>query len=335
MPILRSDQEWAEYLHTHPEAHILQTPAWGKFKQSFGWHPAYVVCESCGAQVLFRKLPLGLSIGYIPKGPLGHSWEKLVPDLDRLCRKMHAIHLVIEPDLWELTPQADIFYHLEGFHFEEHTIQPRRTIKIDLLDDEEQILAGMKQKTRYNIRLAEKKDIQVRESHDLDTFYELMQATAKRDGFSVHHPSYYKEAYSLFSPLGQCVLLEATYQDQPLAALMAFACGDRAWYFYGASTEKERQRMPTYLLQWEAMRWAKARGCATYDLWGVPDHDEAYLEEHFQERSNGLWGVYRFKRGFGGRLVRSVPAAVKVYHPLLYLLYAWYNSRRSASQAQV
>jgi len=125
MPILRSDQEWAEYLHTHPEAHILQTPAWGKFKQSFGWHPAYVVCESCGAQVLFRKLPLGLSIGYIPKGPLGHSWEKLVPDLDRLCRKMHAIHLVIEPDLWELTPQADIFYHLEGFHFEEHTIQPR------------------------------------------------------------------------------------------------------------------------------------------------------------------------------------------------------------------
>ena len=155
-----------------------------------------------------------------------------------------------------------------------------------------------------------------------------MQVTGQRDGFGVHSLEYFRRAYDLFQPPGMCALLMAEYDGRPLAGLMVFARGARAWYFYGASNDEERNRMPTYLLQWEAMRWAKARGCSEYDLWGVPDADEAALEAGFTDRSDGLWGVYRFKRGFGGELKRSAGAWDRPYLPLVYPLYRWWSRRR-------
>jgi peptidoglycan pentaglycine glycine transferase (the first glycine) len=118
-------------------------------------------------------------------------------------------------------------------------------------------------------------------------------------------------------------LLLAEVDGEPVAAVMAFALPPRAWYFYGASGNRHRKKMPAYLLQWEAMRWARSVGCTTYDLWGVPDEDEETLEAGFAQRQDGLWGVYRFKRGFGGRLVRSVGAWDRVYAPVRYRLYCW------------
>jgi lipid II:glycine glycyltransferase (peptidoglycan interpeptide bridge formation enzyme) len=102
---------------------------------------------------------------------------------------------------------------------------------------------------------------------------------------------------------------------------MVFVVGYRSWYVYGASNDRERNLMPTYLLQWEAIRWARARGCEVYDMWGVPDEDEPVLEAGFETRSDGLWGVYRFKRGFGGELKRAAQAMDRVYNPWLYQLY--------------
>ncbi len=110
---------------------------------------------------------------------------------------------------------------------------------------------------------------------------------------------------------------------------MAFANGKRAWYFYGASANEHRERMPTYLLQWEAMRWARSLGCTLYDMWGVPDEDEETLEANFTTRSAGLWGVYRFKRGFGGRLTRAASPWDRVYNPFLYGFYRWWTGMRS------
>ncbi|MDD5369771.1 MAG: peptidoglycan bridge formation glycyltransferase FemA/FemB family protein, partial [Anaerolineaceae bacterium] len=186
----------------------------------------------------------------------------------------------------------------------------------------------MKQKTRYNIRLAEKKGVIVRPCADLGEFEHLMQATGQRDGFAVHSLEYYRTAYRLFAAREECALLVAEYAGTSLAAVMAFRRGVRAWYFYGASREAERSRMPAYLVQWEAMRWAILHGCQEYDLWGVPDAEEAQLEAQFTERSDGLWGVYRFKRGFGGRLVRSVGSWDRVYLPSLYALYRVWMARR-------
>jgi lipid II:glycine glycyltransferase (peptidoglycan interpeptide bridge formation enzyme) len=123
--------------------------------------------------------------------------------------------------------------------------------------------------------------------------------------------------------MGTAELLVAEFEGKPLAALMVFARGRRAWYMYGASTDEERNRMPTYLLQWEAMKWARSKGAEEYDLWGVPDEDEKTLEANFETRHDGLWGVYRFKRGFGGELKRAEQARDRVFNPLLYRLYLW------------
>jgi lipid II:glycine glycyltransferase (peptidoglycan interpeptide bridge formation enzyme) len=181
----------------------------------------------------------------------------------------------------------------------------------------------MKQKCRYNVRLAEKKGITVQVWNDLDGFHRMMGITAGRDGFAVHSLDYYRRAYELFHPAGMAELLVAEYEDRPLASMMVFARGKRSWYLYGASTDEERNRMPAYLLQWQAMRWARLLGCEQYDLWGVPDMDETDLEAQFDSRSDGLWGVYRFKRGFGGQVVRSAQAFDRIYMPLLYRTYLW------------
>jgi peptidoglycan pentaglycine glycine transferase (the first glycine) len=328
--------EWDEFLLAYPDAHVLQTSAWGDFKADFGWQVERVCIRTgqheTGAQVLFRRLPLGFSIAYIPKGPVGPNWMALWPELDRICQRRHAIMLKVEPDAWEL-PGNSAIRGLEdqfvGFTSAGEPIQPRRTVVIDLTGSEEEWLARMKQKTRYNVRLAEKKGITIRETQDLDAFYQMMQITGERDGFGVHSLEYFTRAYQLFYPAGMCALLMAEYAGHPLAGLMVFARGQRAWYFYGASNDEERNRMPTYFLQWEAMRWARAHGCTAYDLWGVPDADEPVLEDNFMDRSDGLWGVYRFKRGFGGELKRTAGAWDKAFLPLVYPLYSWWQRRKS------
>jgi lipid II:glycine glycyltransferase (peptidoglycan interpeptide bridge formation enzyme) len=170
----------------------------------------------------------------------------------------------------------------------------------------------------------------VRAWDDLPAFHRMMLVTGGRDAFGVHSLDYYRKAYDLFRPAGMAELLVAEYEGKPLASLVVFARGKRAWYFYGASSDEERNLMPTYLLQWEAMRWARSKGCIEYDLWGVPDEDEPTLEENFAQRNDGLWGVYRFKRGFGGELKRAAQALDRVYNPLLYRLYLWRMAGREA-----
>lgn len=330
-----STVEWDGFLAGYPHAHLLQTSAWGALKANFGWQVERVMLGDTGAQVLFRPLPLGLSFAYIPKGPVGPDWPALWPEVRRVCRKKRAVLLKVEPDAWE--PESDeqaaqLTARFPGFIGSADPIQPRRTLMVSLEGSEADWLARMKQKTRYNIRLAEKKAVTVRRSDDVPTFYQLMRITGERDGFGVHSQAYFQQAYDLFTPGGMCALLMAEFESRPLAGLMVFARGSRAWYFYGASNDEERSRMPTYLLQWEAMRWAKTQGCTEYDLWGVPDADEETLESNFANRADGLWGVYRFKRGFGGELKRSAGAWDYAALPLVYPLYrAWARRRHEAA----
>ena len=309
----------------------LQTAAWGELKAGFGWQVERVRVEKTGAQVLFRRLPFGLSIAYIPKGPVGPDWPDLWPDVIRLCRRKRAVLLKVEPDCWE-GDAAALSDKLPGFRADGIPVQPRRTILVSLAGREEDWLERMKQKTRYNIRLAERKGVTVRRIHGCRTFHRLMLVTGQRDGFGVHSLAYYQRAYDLFHQRGQAELFMAEYEGSPLAGLMVFAHGKRAWYFYGASNDAERSRMPTYLLQWQAMRWAAGQGCSEYDLWGVPDEDEGALEAQFEQRHDGLWGVYRFKRGFGGSLVRAAPAYEKALIAPFYSFYRWYARRRDGEQ---
>ena len=318
MPIV-SLTDWNQFLLQYPNAHLLQTGEWGELKSAFGWKPVRIVNGDFGVQILFRKLPLGFTVGYIPKAvnseqlPSDQFWQ----EIDSVCRRQRAVFYKLEPDSWD---QQFIIPH-SAFRISKHNIQPPRTIIIDIRGSEDEILAKMKQKARYNIRLAEKKGVTVRAWDDIEAFHKMMLVTGGRDEFGIHSLEYYKRAYELLQPKGLGEILVAEYEGKPLAALFVARNGHRAYYLYGASTDEERNRMPTYLLQSEAMKWAKARGCEEYDLWGVPDEDEEMLETDFQTRHDGLWGIYRFKRGFGGELKRAAQALDRVYNPLLYWAY--------------
>lgn len=325
-----STEEWKQYIARHPEAHILQSAEWGELKAGFGWSVIRLASSDCGAQILFRRLPLGFSMAYLPKGPVGASgkWNELWREVDAHCRKHRAIMLIVEPDIWSRNGQGKDATLPPGFQPGLRSIQPPRTIVVDLTADETQILNRMKQKTRYNIRLAAKKGVRIQTSSDVSLFHQLLIETGQRDQFGIHSQKYYRVAYDLFHESGNCEIFLAEVNGEIVAGLMVFLFGRRAWYFYGASRQKFREFMPSYLLQWEAMRWAKSRGCQEYDLWGVPDFNEQVLEAEFKHRSDGLWGVYRFKRGFGGELRRAIGPWERVYHPLLHTFYRWWIGSR-------
>ena len=318
---------WNEFLSQYPNTHFLQTGAWGELKSRFGWKVIRIINGNSGAQLLFRPLPLGYSIGYLAKGPVGDAVE-LYEEVEIACREHHAVFLKLEPHYFEDSVAA--YIPLMKNLVASKPIQPRRTVIVSLAGTEDEILNRMKQKTRYNIHLAEKKEVVVRPSIDVDEFHKMAQVTAQRDAFGVHNLAYYQAVYDLLHTEGSCELLTAYYGNQPLAALFVVAGDETAYYLYGASYDLERNRMPTYLIQWEAMKWAKQRGCLNYDLWGIPDLDEQELEGSFQEKHShdGLWGVYRFKRGFGGEVRRSVGAWDKIYHKGIYRLYEGYVNLR-------
>ncbi len=308
--------DWDAFTAAHPYGSLLQSSRWAQLKAGFGWHSERVlldeaVAPQAGGQMLIRSKWGVLRVAYVPRGPVV-DWEDaalveaMLRSLRRAARRRWALRLWIEPCI-EDGPAIRALLRRLGWRERKHPIQPPRTILVDMRGTEEALLARMKQKTRYNIRLAARKGVQVREGRmdDLPTFLALMEETGRRDGFAIRPAAYYRRFVELFVPRDAALLL-AEVEGEPVAAIIVAAWGRMAYYLYGASSARHRNRMPTYLLQWEAMRWARARGCTTYDLWGIPDEDETTLEAAFRERRGGLWGVYRFKRGFGGRVMRYV-----------------------------
>ncbi len=316
------DPAWDAFIAGHPDAHILQHRLWGELKARFGWRVERVAIARqghiiAGAQVLFRRLPWGQTLAYVPKGPIV-PWQEtaLVRELQQalaaVARRLRAALLLIEPDLLD-GPQASAQLTALGWQPSTRSVQPRSTIVIHLDGDDETLLGRMKPKWRYNVRLAARKGVTVRVGTpaDLPAVYALMQETARRDRFAIHVADYYATAYDLFAPAGLSTWLLAEHEGRLLAAIVAFAHGDRAWYFWGASASEGRHLMPNHALQWAAMRWARDRGCRAYDLWGIPDEVGQNPEMDATsdiKPGSGLWGVYRFKQGFGGRVVRFVGA---------------------------
>jgi len=341
--LVTDPQTWHEALLTLPRPHVLQSWPWGEFKGRHGWMPRRLLFIENGqtravAQVLRRRLPrLPLSVLYVPKGPVlddyGDSWllEEVLTTLEGLARQEKAVFVKIDPDVdWPPVPpealadppypsdslagQVTATLHRRGWRFSGEQIQFRNTVYLDLTLAEEELLARMKSKTRYNIRLARRKGVVVRpgDEGDLSLFYRLYAETSARDGFIIRPYEYYRDAWSTFLRAGMAHLLLAWYENEPLAGLMLFRFGPTAWYMYGASSTRHRNRMPNHLLQWEAIRWAKAQGCTIYDMWGAPDV--------FHE-SDPMWGVYRFKAGFGGQVVRHIGAYDYPVSRSLYWLY--------------
>jgi lipid II:glycine glycyltransferase (peptidoglycan interpeptide bridge formation enzyme) len=327
---------WQQALATMPNAHALQNWAWAAFKARWGWQMlplrlGDVDRPSAMAMVLKRKIPhLPYSILYVPKGPaFDYGDEQLrcmvLAELEKLATRERAIFIKIDPEVIQsqgLEPEHISLtgtqfvkeLRARGWIFSDDQIQFRNTVELDLTQSEEELLAAMKPKTRYNINLATRKGVMVRDGtpEDFPMLAEMYRETAERDGFGIRPSTYYLDAWNSFYQAGMGHALIAEYEREPVAAVYLVKSGRKTIYMYGASGEKERNRMPNYLLQWEAIRWAKAQGCEIYDFWGAPDK--------FEE-SDRLWGVWRFKAGFNGKVVRHIGAWDFVARPFVYWLY--------------
>jgi peptidoglycan pentaglycine glycine transferase (the first glycine) len=327
--------EWDVFVAQQPRAHVLQLSAWGTLKSQYGWQAERVALAHngaicAGALLLFKALPMGLgTMAYLPMGryiaynaDTGAS-SALWQAIDAVCAKHRAAWLKWEAGIFGVAQPTPDFAAL-GFAPSPQTIQPPRTVLIDINGTEDAILARMNQGTRRKIRQAQKNDIRYYEAQasDIAKFTALMQTTGARNEFGVHQADYYQRAYELFVPQHAALIL-AEHEGEPLAGVMVFAVGMSSWYLYGASSNTKRNLMAAYGAQWAAIQWARARGCTEYDMWGIPDEDEATLEAHFETRQEGLWGVYGFKRGWGGHVARAVGAWDKVYNPVLYQAYQW------------
>ena len=322
---LASAGEWDEFVARQPRGHVLQLAAWGQLKAQFGWGAQRIgACDrdgERGALVLTRQLPFGLGkMAYVPMGGYASDPRQYGLLWREIRARTGAAFLKVEPGILPAGQSLDL--RAQGFRRSPHCIQPPRTIIIDISADDDAILARMNQGTRRKIRKSLKSDLRIRagSERDLPAFCALMQETGARNNFGVHNAAYFQRVYELFVPRA-CQMLLAERDGALLAAVMVFALGESAWYLYGASARAARNAYASYGIQWAAIQWAKARGCRRYDMWGVPDADEATLEAQFRARSDGLWGVYSFKRGWGGEVRRRLGAWDMPFNHAVYWAY--------------
>jgi lipid II:glycine glycyltransferase (peptidoglycan interpeptide bridge formation enzyme) len=239
--------------------------------------------------------------------------------VDAVCKRRRAVQLIVEPNA-DL-PFTGSFRSEQFVRGPEH-YQPSRTVKVPLTDDAA-LLAQMHQKTRYSVRLAQRRGVEITAAPVSDEsaggFYALLQETSNRNEFGIHSAAYYADFLRAFGD--QAILLFAAVDGEPAAALIAARFGREAIYMYGASSTLHRAHGAAFALQFEAMRWARSHGCLSYDLWGIPAEDPN--TEHSEgDRVAGTkgddWrGLYKFKVGFGGEIVSYPPTLERRYRPFI------------------
>jgi lipid II:glycine glycyltransferase (peptidoglycan interpeptide bridge formation enzyme) len=327
-------EQWDVFVSA--SGHLLQSWEWGELKASVGWYPLRLALwDERGERIVaaaqaLRRAPAHMpprlgNLAYIPKGPMidrsyvtaseqeaGLLQRIFFTQLLATLRSEGALAVQVElPQVMESGGGLQTQTALEddearqtirtlkamGF-YPVRPVQPARSILLDLTPDEDVLLAGTKEKWRYNVRLAARRGVVVRVAksiQDIRDWYRILRVTGQRDGFGIHTLDYYVRAWQLFAPrnLGQLFLAE--HDGRLLAGIFVGCMARQAIYLYGASSNEQRQLMPNYLLQWEAMRWAKSQGARRYDFWGIPDSDDP---------GEALAGVYRFKSGWGGQIAR-------------------------------
>jgi peptidoglycan pentaglycine glycine transferase (the first glycine) len=301
-----------------------------------------------------RGFDPGFKIFYIPRGPL-LDWNdaalrhRVLDDLQKFAGQKNAIFIKMDPEvvLGRGEPGLEDEHEdvtgrtvldevkARGWSFSDSQIQFRNTVWLDLSPSEEELLSRMKSKTRYNIRLAQRKGVEIVAAglQDLPMLYRMYLETSIRDGFVIRSEDYYLQLWETFLQEHLARALIARVDGEITAGLFLFTFAGKAWFLYGMSTLQHREKMPGYLLQWEAIRAAHSMGCKQYDLWGAPD---TFAED------DPMWGVYRFKSGLGGEVIRTLGAWDYTCHPGLYRLYTrtlpgilnLMRSRRNAQERQ-
>ena len=309
---------------------LLQSGFWGEYKSRFGHKPSAFIIDinSKKYSLLLLERPAGgvFSLGYIPFGPVPLTGEeedikeciRYLPELaESLSKHLHPKCVFIRYDFpWTKEQFAESGIDLEGIFIKSTAdIQPPCTVILDVSKDEETILQQMKSKTRYNIRLAERKGVEVLSGgiDSLPAWYEMYRETSERDRIAIHSYEYYHTLLTFQNTYGhrkpEIILLLAKIEGEIAAGNIIAFYGTKAVYLYGASRSLKRNYMPTYALQWHGIKLAKEKGCSEYDLFGIPPDSDPKHPMH---------GLYRFKTGFGGRIVRRTGSWDYPVHPFLY-----------------
>ncbi len=323
-------KKWDDFIKDHPYSSIHQSTAWGNFQSKVKNRGKFwiIALEKdnkivAGTMLVRHKLPKGYSWLYAPRGPLleqNEGMTEIMDSIGKIGKKEKSIFLRIDPPLSRIKK-----HKVAGFHTV-HGFQPEDTLIIDLKKSEEDILAEMKPKGRYNIRLARKKGVEVYKADpksekfdkEISRFYEILQETTQRDGFRGHDKQYYKD---MIESLGEkAALYLAKYEGKIIAGTIVTFFKDTAIYYYGASSNDYRNVMAPYLLQWTAIKEAKEKNGDSYDFLGIAPSGA----------KNHPWkGVTDFKKKFGGKEVSYLKAQEKPLKKLHYLAYRIYKFLRS------
>ena len=330
MVLVNEENIWKynEFLEKHDRCNFQQSVAWGRVKEA--WTNEIVLAEDKDGNivgsisVLIRKIPIFGNMMYVSRGPICDIHDKkvlsdLTDGLKELAKKYKAFVLKMEPDIKsddkdfrEIVKELGYKIKDDAKDFSE-AIQPRYVFRLDLKGKtEDEVFKAFHQKTRYNVRLATKKGVVIKEGkrEDLKDFHEIMKITGKRDDFIIRPLSYFEKMYD---ELGEHVhLLMAYYEDKPISGIFNIDYGNKVWYLYGASSNEHRNLMPNYLLQWEGIKYAIVNGKDMYDFRGVVG---------VVDESHPQYGLYRFKKGFDAEFTEFIGEIYLNFKPIVYKTY--------------
>ena len=318
--------EYEAFVESHPKGNFAQSYLWGKQKPMWQWDAIAVRGEDGAIRgslaVMTRKVPgIGRTLMYGCRGPVcdlddRETFSQLLDGARALAKKYKSYVIKIDPDVPSSNTAFSSMLQSFGFRAKEggknfEAIQPRYVFRLNVEGKtEEELLANFHQKWRYNIRLAERKGVTVRicGKEMVPAFSDLMLTTGVRDGFVTRKPEYFA---AMLDNLGEHARLYMAFDpnDTPIAGTLAIHYGDKVWYLYGASSNEHRNLMPNYLLQWRMIQWAVETNCRIYDFRGVSGD---------VSEDNPLYGLFRFKQGFGGDFTEFVGEMDLVLSPVIY-----------------
>lgn len=323
-------ERFDEFMQSTPNGHIFQSFFWGEVKRPV-WEPLRVILEDenrivAAASILKRRIPfLRKSFFYLPRGPVLLDWhddrvfEQMIAYLRDLARQHDAVFIKIDPCLTEehrgpgaLLQQAG-FIQARGKH-EFGGLQPRYTFRLDISGDIEEIMNRFSKKTRYKIRYGPNKGLLFKSPGEkgLELFRQVMQETGRRSDFVIRDITYYRKVFQTLDARGAVNLTLGYFQGEPVTAGITFVFGDKAWAVYGGQVDRFRNLYAYHAMIWERIKWAKDNGASWFDFYGVPGQ---VTEDH------PLYGIYHFKKSFGGDYYAFIGEKDMVISPVYYWLW--------------
>lgn len=324
-----TEQEYTDFLENNERCNFQQSLEWGKVKTA--WQKEVILSEDENGKingsicVWIRKMPIFGNLMYASRGPVCDIHDKAVLEqltegAKELAKKYNAFVFRMEPDVKKDDEEFRKIVEEIGYKVKDDAkdfkdeIQPRFVFKLDIKGKtEEEILKNCHQKTRYNIRLATKKGVEIKEGtrEDFAAFHKIMIETGERDGFIVRSQEYFEKMYDELAPK-HMKLLMAYHDGNPISGIILIKYGKTTWYLYGASSNSHRNLMPNYLLQWTGIQEAIQNGHDVYDFRGV----SGVVDENHPQ-----YGLYRFKKGFGAEFIEFIGEVYLPFRPFKYKMY--------------